>query len=687
MENPTNKQENKRRFPRFNLNYIGLGILAICYIGALWNVFQIQKDELIYNKKVIRICHWQLELGFREALDEMIKRFEKENPDVKVIQIPIPERAYGQWVTTQLIGRTAPDIIEIGMFDAKEYLGRYFIPVSRILRQPNPYNKDNPEMKDVPWMDTFSDGLQNAYIPELLDYYGIGFSQFTVRIFYNKTLFRKILGHDKPLKTLTDFFSACEKMKQYVDKRNQYVEGYNRKHPKQPKEPLILFPIASSSYQANIFKGRYLGMLTADRFLDLDIDCDGKTDPDETFVALLEGRLKLDDPKYKVAQGLVRKIAQYFPPGFMSLGRMDAGFSFVQGRSTMITSGSWDASSFIKQINDQAFGDIILNIDGKNVTNSSEVERILMRAAKDGQRSVKLKVNREGSVKTVILKPQKGKNLWKCYGMELADFASENNKKVPVVTEVDSASPASRAGLESRKRFEVGIFDFPLPDKQHPEYGKYVAGPVAESSRTGCSFGIIKFSRNKELAIKFLQFCTTPENNELFNKIAQWIPAVKGAKPTEFLKVFSPNYKGYWGALRFGEWNSRTSTREQQVFWSFISGEKTFDEYIKLLKKSFPDTIARDIDVIQTNADEQVPDKQIRRSIFLAKHLFNPEGQELEDVNKRLTTCWDIVLEKETYDAKIKARMAPFFDNPPKNKFTDLFFESYKQVRSAGGAK
>jgi ABC-type glycerol-3-phosphate transport system substrate-binding protein len=37
----------------------------------------------------------------------------------------------------------------------------------------------------------------------------------------------------------------------------------------------------------------------------------------------------------------------------MSLGREDSGFAFVQGRAGMITSGSWDARSYLKKIEEQ----------------------------------------------------------------------------------------------------------------------------------------------------------------------------------------------------------------------------------------------------------------------------------------------------------------------------------------------
>ena len=67
----------------------------------------------------------------------------------RIIQEAIPDTVYRQWITTQLMGGTAPDLMEIGhygMFPKTlwvSYYNRYFIPLTRYIVEPNPYNKDN----------------------------------------------------------------------------------------------------------------------------------------------------------------------------------------------------------------------------------------------------------------------------------------------------------------------------------------------------------------------------------------------------------------------------------------------------------------------------------------------------------------------------------------------------------------
>lgn len=657
------------------VNYIGLFILLICYMGALWNVFQVKKDEMILGKKVIRIAHWQLELGITDAFDRMAELYEKEHPEVKVIQLPVPEKAYGQWTVTQLIGRTAPDLIELGFFDVKNYLGRFFVPITAEVCAPNPYNADNPELKDVPWKETFTDGLQNCYYPELLDYYAVGLSQFTVRLFYNKTLFKRILGTEEPPQDLGQLIEYSEKIQEYVNQRNENVEIYNRKHsPK--KSPIVIYPISSSKYQVSLFRYRYASSLSADRCLDLDKNYDGAISDDERLAALLNGELKFEDAKYKAGMEIVKSLSKYFNPGFMSTGREDAGFAFVQGRAAMITSGSWDASSYIKKIQDQPFGDIILEVDGKKVSSTAEATADLMKLAEAKKEKINIRIDREGATKTIRITPVKGKNIWDSYGISLTNVDYQG-KTVSVVLEVDSASPASEAGLRRRKRFDVGFLDFPLPTINDPVYGKLIVGRVAESDDTGFKFGLVKFSQNKKEAINFLQFCTTPKNNEELNRIAKWLPAVRGAKPVDYLKAFKPNFRGYWDWLNFytGE---RVKMLEQQLYWPYISGGMSYDEYIVKLKEKMPQEAAIDYSDQVRKINEQVPDKHLRRSIFLAKTMFADTEQEKADASKKFTASWDTVVAFERLEPEMNATMKPSFNEKMgATQFSKDFFKHY----------
>ena len=56
---------------------------------------------------------------------------------------------------------------------------------------------------------------------KLLDYYFIPFSMFTVRIYYNKDLYREILKRDDPPTSYADFMDVCAKIKAYGEETGQ----------------------------------------------------------------------------------------------------------------------------------------------------------------------------------------------------------------------------------------------------------------------------------------------------------------------------------------------------------------------------------------------------------------------------------------------------------------------------------
>ncbi len=660
------------------VNYIGFAILALCYIGALWNVFSIKKDEFL-GKKIIRICHWQLEMGVRNGIEAVADDFEKLHSDekVKIIQIPITERAYAQWVTTQLIGRMAPDLIELGMFDVSQYLGRYFIPLTNVLRKPNPYNSGNPELRNVNWMDTFKDGLSNSYKPEFLDYYSVGFSQVTVRLFYNKDIYRKILGRDTPPGDLREFFNDCAKIKLYVENRNREIEEFNKRTGgKRPR--LVLVPVSSSRYQMELFRWRYIGMFTADRAIEIDGGCDAFMNEDDLLFALMDGSASLDEKKYRVSMKLLEDLTDYFTPGFMSIDRMDAGFSFVQRDAAIITSGSWDASSFIKQIHEQPFGDIILEVDGKPVASSAEAGAALMEL-KESER-ITLLIDREGWEEEYFIEPAQGDDLWSSFGIELADHETNEGVSVPVVVDLDVLSPAFETGLKQRRRFEVGVFDFPVPEKDDPEYGEYFVGKVAESSETQFSFGLVKFSKNKNLAIRFLQFATTPENNEKLNSYCRWVPSVKGAESHPLLKPFEPNYKGYWSKFKPSV-GPQTKSLEEQKFWPYISGEMKYEEYMAQLNREYPRAAALDYYRKEQIDAEKIPEKLFLKSQVMAAYVFSRTPGEREAAARKLAPAWDVLMNVYLKPAITDLRFKRSLESEKGGEFREEFLKHYNNFR------
>ena len=60
---------------------------------------------------------------------------------VKVLQSPVTEKVYAQWLNVNLISGQAPDICLMGMsamVNNEQYLARYFVPLTQIISSAQP---------------------------------------------------------------------------------------------------------------------------------------------------------------------------------------------------------------------------------------------------------------------------------------------------------------------------------------------------------------------------------------------------------------------------------------------------------------------------------------------------------------------------------------------------------------------
>jgi raffinose/stachyose/melibiose transport system substrate-binding protein len=482
-------EQGAPRQKRSWFNMIGAGVLLVSYVIAIQHMIEVHTTENRDDPDtiVLRFTHWQLESGVREALDAMSRKFEKRyfedtGKRVKLIQNPISERAYRQYVQTQCIGRTAPDLIEIGKYD-NVYTVRYFHSNTEDVRKPNPYNKGT-ELEGVPWAETYRDGMRGSLEQSNLEYYGAGLSTVSVRLFYNKRLFQEVLGSDAPPRNYRHFLEICERFQQWAEEKG--MDDF--------------VPIAGARYQLNIFNGRFSDCVKHDFILSHDVNYDGFfNSSEECLFAYAAGDYSFDDPALRAGHELLAKMTHYFPAGFMAMDRMEAGFRFTQGKAAFITSGTWDALSYFLQSD-----------------------------------------------------------------------------------------------------FPIAVIDFPLPGKDDPEVGHLVRGRTSESSFfSAFRFGITKFSRHPDVALAWLQFMTTKENNEEFNRLCQWIPLIKGAESHPAMKPFMHDPEGFWGGNPFQiMWGGLCGLLYEQALWELVEHKVDYDGFVKMLDDGAPRAMALDFERI-----------------------------------------------------------------------------------------
>ena len=282
----------------------------------------------------IRIGHWQLEAGVRQGLDEMARQYGQLHPEVRIVQDAIPESTYAQWMTTQLMGGTAPDIIEVMGLPYNVLLGfysRYFVPLTAYVNQPNPYNKGT-SMEGMSWRGTYKDAMRNGYVEELQEFMTVPLSQFGIRVFYNRDLLKRLTGLDEAPRSYRAFLTACETIRSRKDERGRPYT-----------------PIAGSAYHINMWDGFMCDPLTYGAVRRVDFNRDGAVGNDELFVGFKTGRIGFDFPPYEAKFRMLRELTEQFQAGFTGLGRDEAVFLFAQQRAVFISTGMWDAGSLREQ--------------------------------------------------------------------------------------------------------------------------------------------------------------------------------------------------------------------------------------------------------------------------------------------------------------------------------------------------
>ncbi len=548
----------------FNPNWIGLGLLIV---GFIFSAVQVAKNTAESNnrvshenshdsgKRIVRVLHWQLEPGYREALQDTIDRFNRQphvqEANVEVRQIAISEKVYTQYLNVHLISGTAPDICVKGSsrLVRSNAIGKYFEPFGEWAQAPNPYNSRTYLLDDdfltwraeqgygppaeelvelmgtLPWRDTLIDGMRSGYDYELKNFYAVPVSTFgTTRIYYNKKLMQEVKGFllrslenrkDSPWVGSLFFDEARSEMVGYVPDDGSLAEWAGSDLPPQSLGQLLayceairayglftgddkLVPIAGSEATAKAFGNNYLGVFTIDYSNSLDRDWNYAANDMETINAWRTGVWDYYTPEVKAYFEVIRTIASYFPAGFLGLDREQANRRFVLGKAAMIASGGYDASGIL-------------------------------------------------------------------YGA--------SNK----------ANPGDA--------FEVGVMPFPNPAVGE-RWHKYFQGPRSESENLqGVPFALYKQSPNKEWALNFLQFLTSLPQNERFNLEAGWLPQVVGAYPNPQMAPFLPVTSGHFPNSGIGILSEETPgqilTTFRGQYFLYLSGSGTYEDFVQAVESAY----------------------------------------------------------------------------------------------------
>ncbi|GHC02686.1 ABC transporter substrate-binding protein [Cerasicoccus arenae] len=517
------------------LNYVAISLLVFAYLlsaGRFLRISLTGGDGEDADSKVIRIAHWQLEPGYREALDWAMSEYMKlpkvQEAGIRVEQVPINQRIYNQFMNVHLISGTAPDIAaRNSQVIASGNTARFYSAMDSYISQPNPYNAQkfladglDPALAEYlsasSWQDTAVDGMRGGY-DEILDgYYGIPVSTLgNGRIYYNDHILKLVKAFIKEQIQQSPQPDWLTKL--WIDRSGDKVKGYlpdNQRLrewlalPRIPPETLgqfilycsavkvygkaindpYLVPISVGNYGGNNLCFAYEPIFLSNFSEGIEGPIGSGVDGFETAYGWSTERWSFDDEPIREYINLTQLLTSFYPEGFLGLDREQAMRRFILGKAAMISSGGWDAASI---------------------------------------------------------------------------FMGAQNRDDP------------------DDRFEPIIRRAPIP-AEGERWAKLLPYQTSEASfLSGVALSVNNTSKNFDWAVDFLQFVTSQPINEELNRRSGWLPATGGAETIEKMKAFIPQSEGFPRSMSISFGGATAAMRREWVSQSLLAmaGDITYEDF------------------------------------------------------------------------------------------------------------
>lgn len=166
---------------------IGKIVTALMFILVLF-IAGCNSDKA--SKDQVEITYWQYTFPAKvDEIDDLIKKFEEDNPDIKVVAQDFPYDQYNDKITAAMHANEAPDILNI-------YYG--WIPNFVKLDYIQPIPEDFMSTKEIE--DYYVPMIQSSKIDD--KYYTLPIAVRSLALFWNKELFEEAgLDPEQPPKT------------------------------------------------------------------------------------------------------------------------------------------------------------------------------------------------------------------------------------------------------------------------------------------------------------------------------------------------------------------------------------------------------------------------------------------------------------------------------------------------------
>lgn len=162
----------------------------------------------------VEIEYWQYVFDTRvKAMDELIARFQAQNPDITVKHVTFPYADYQTRVVAATMARRGPDVVQLFYGWTDQFVkGKVIQPLP-----PEAFPHDQIEADFFPIVSAMKRGD---------DYYGLPTAVRSLALFYNKKLFEEAgLDPNAPPQTLDEMVAAAKAIAKTDDAGNMTTAG------------------------------------------------------------------------------------------------------------------------------------------------------------------------------------------------------------------------------------------------------------------------------------------------------------------------------------------------------------------------------------------------------------------------------------------------------------------------------
>jgi raffinose/stachyose/melibiose transport system substrate-binding protein len=188
--------------------------------------------------------------------------------------------------------------------------------------------------------------------------------------------------------------------------------------------------------------------------------------------------------------------------------------------------------------------------------------------------------------------------------------------------------------------FELGVFDFPEPEINKPQYSPYVKGRPSEAGQPGGqNLGIVKHSRHIDQAVDFLMFLSSKSSMKRWIVDADRIAPVRNLEPNALVAGFAPYLDGHLRGFRisfsgYGIGLTRNAYLSNLYHLLNLKGQEDRaegrDRFTKVLEAAFEDSLSQDMRADLNTSEKVVMKNDSVTAYYLVKPVSEQKDESID---------------------------------------------------------